>query len=362
MNLPSYLADVPDDAAPPRAANLEWYRRARYGLFVHYGLYSLEGRHEWLQFREKIPVADYAKLAERFTAENFDADAICQLAVDANMKYVNFVTRHHDSFALFATETTPFNSVTGAPARRDLVREMAHACEKHKLALFLYFSHGREWRHPHGVHNDTHGAAARPDYNPPEPSYAYGADHYLPIYLDYLTTQITELLTNYGPIAGIWLDGIMVPLSDKRKTPFPQPFNEPTNTLEWKLQDLYDHIHSLQPQVLVSYKQGVLGTEDYIAPEHKAIPSGGRHAGDGRPGEICTTMCDRPVVSWGYLEAGKGQHKTENEVWEALRRAAQGNLNLLLNTGPLPDGSLDGEDVEVLRRIGDRLRREGFPA
>ena len=357
LSPPSYLAaEAEDYGHNPRQTNLEWFRRARYGLFVHYGLYSLEGRHEWLQRREKIPVAEYAKLADRFTAERFDADAICQLAVDANMKYVNFVTRHHDSFALWDTKTTSFNSVTGAPARRDLVDEMARACEKHKLALFLYFSHGREWRHPHGANNDRWGGAARPEYDPPEPTYATGDSHNLQIYLDYLTEQVTELLTSYGPIAGIWLDGIMVPLSDKTRTPFPQPPNDPGNAPEWRCQELYDHIHSLQPQVILSYKQGVLGTEDYVSPEHKAIA-----LPRGKPGEICTTMCDRPLVSWGYLEEGKGQHKTEAEVWEALGQAAEGNCNLLLNTGPLPDGALDEEDAVVLRCVGDRLRREGFP-
>lgn len=341
-DVPVYLKDYADlYQSDPRAAALEWFRNARYGLFLHYGLYSLLGRHEWVQFREKIPVAEYARLAERFTAENFDADAVCRLALDAGMKYVNLTTRHHECFCLWDTEQTPFNSVGGAPAKRDLVGELAQACARHGLGFFLYYSHGRDWKHPHAPNNDQYGGAARPAYDPPEPSYAYGNAHDLNQYLDFMTAQITELLTNYGPIAGIWLDGIAVPLSGDRT--------------KFKCQALYDHIHSLQPQVLVSYKQTLLGTEDYVAPEHKAVEAG------GKPAEICTTMCDRPMVSWGYLEAGKNQHKTVDEVWETLRAARRTGANLLLNTGPLPDGALDPEDAQVLRQVGARLQKEGFP-
>jgi alpha-L-fucosidase len=337
-DVPSYLTDYADlYAQNPREAALQWFRDAKYGLFMHYGLYSLLGRHEWVQFREKIPVAEYAGLANQFTAHKFDADTIAALAVDASMKYVNITTRHHDSFCLFESEQTDFHSVNSA-AGRDLVGELAEACREQGLGLCLYYSHGRDWKHPHAPNNDEWGGNARPKYESPEPSYAYGADHNLQIYLDFVTAQITELLTNYGPIAAIWLDGIAVPLSGDKSL--------------FKCQELYDLIHSLQPQVLLSYKQGLLGTEDFYAPEHKAV------ATDGKPGEICTTMCPG---SWGYMAEKKGQHKTADEVWNTLRAAREAGFNLLLNTGPLPDGSIDPEDDVVLREVGERIRREGFP-
>ena len=338
MSVPSYLQSYRDRYdTDPRAAAVQWFREAKYGLFLHYGLYSLLGRHEWVQFREKIPVAELAKLAEQFTADKFDADHIADLAAAAEMKYVNITTRHHDSFCLFRTDQTPFNSVN-APCGRDLVGELAVACEKRGLGLCLYYSHGRDWRHPHAPNNDEWGGSARPAYDPPEPSYAYGDDHDLQIYLDFMTAQITELLTNYGPLAAIWLDGIAVPNSGDHA--------------KFRCQELYDHIHSLQPQVLVSCKQGLLGTEDFYAPEHKAVPTG------GKPGEICTTMTPK---SWGYLAEAEGKHKTAEEVWETIRGARQSGCNLLLNTGPLPDGSIDAYDDRVLREVGDRLRKEGFP-
>ena len=336
--VPSYLAGYEEQyETHPRTAALSWFREARYGLFLHYGLYSLLGRHEWVQFREKIPVAEYAKLMDKFTAEEFDAKYIASLAVDCGMKYINITTRHHDSFCLFDTKQTPFNSVK-SPARRDLVAELAGGCREKGLGLFLYYSHGRDWKHPHAPNNDKWKGSARPAYDPPDPSYVTGKDHNLQLYLDFMAAQITELLTNYGPVAGVWLDGIGVPLSGDRSL--------------FKCQELYDLIHSLQPQVLVSYKQGLLGTEDFVAPEHKTI---GR---PDKPGEICTTMCPQ---SWGYLAAGKGKHKTADEVWDTIRYARSQGYNLLLNTGPLPDGSIDPYDDKVLREVGARLRREGFP-
>ena len=320
----------------PRAACLQWFRDAKYGLFLHYGLYSLLGRHEWVQFRETIPVAEYAKLRDQFTAEKFDADGIASFAVDCGMRYVNLTTRHHDSFCLFRTDHTPFNSVD-SPAGRDLVGELAQACRTRGLGLCLYYSHGRDWRHPHAPNNDEWGGSARPRYDPPEPAYATGDAHDLNVYLDFLTAQITELLTQYGPVAAVWLDGIAVPLTGDRA--------------RFRCQQLYDRIHSLQPQVLVSYKQGLLGTEDFFAPEHKAVDSGGKVC------EICTTLCK----GWGYMASEKGKHKTAAQVWETLADARRKGSNLLLNTGPLPDGSLDPEDEATLRAVGARIRAEGFP-
>ncbi len=349
--IPSYLSGYEVEyAADPRAAATEWFRDAKFGLFLHYGLYSLEGFHEWHQLRKKVPVAEYAKLKDRFTAEKFDADLIANLAVDAGMKYINITTRHHDSFCLFNTKQSDFNSVN-SPAKRDLVGELAEACRDKKLGFCLYYSHGRDWKHPHAPNNDRWGGSARPKYDPLDPSYAYGADHDLNKYLDFMTAQVTELLTNYGPVGAIWLDGIATPLSDKTKGKKRQPACHPNNAPEFKSQELYDHIHSLQPQVLVSYKQGLLGTEDFFAPEHKVIEDKG-----GKPMEICSTL---QKGSWGYSK--ERPWLSADEGWEKLVAARQGGANLLLNTGPLPDGSIHAEPAAALREMGKRIRTSGYP-
>lgn len=335
--VPAYLKGFEKQYAQnPRAAAIEWFRQARFGLFLHYGLYALEGRHEWEQFRQLTPVAEYARLKDRFTAKNFDANAITDLALAARMKYVNITTRHHDSFCLFHTKYTDFHT-GNSPAKRDLIAELAAACRNKGLGLCLYYSHGRDWRHPHAPNNGDWGGSARPKYPRPEPAYATGAAHDLDKYLEFCKNQITELLTNYGPIAAIWLDGIAVPLSgDKTK---------------FRCQELYDHIHRMQPQVLVSYKQGLLGTEDFFAPERKGVVRN-----DGKPVEICDTLQERV---WGYSKDAR--HFDADHVMEMLALAAKQRANLLLNTGPLPDGSLHPGDVATLREVGRRLRQSGFP-
>jgi len=245
-------------------------------------------------------------------------------------------TRHHASFCLFRTRQTDFNSVN-SPARRDLVGELAEACRKKGLGLCLYYSHGRDWKHPHAPNNDTWGGHARPAYPSPDPAYAVGQEHDLQKYLDFMTAQITELLTQYGPVAAIWLDGIAVPRSG--------------DVTKFKCQELYDLIHRLQPQVLVSYKQGLLGTEDFFAPEHKAIQNP-----SGKPMEICSTL---QKGGWGYRE--NAAHLDADAVMAKLTAAAEAGANLLINTGPLPDGSIHPADDATLREVGRRLRENGFP-
>jgi alpha-L-fucosidase len=162
--MPAYLKGQEEAwARDSRAAQLVAFKGAKYGLFLHYGVYSQLGRGEWVQYRERIPVAEYGRLKDSFTAERFGAGAICDLAVDAGMRYVNLTTRHHDSFCLWDTKTTDFNSAQ-SPARRDLVRELAEACAARGLMLFLYFSHGRDWRHPYFPPNEICGKTARPHY------------------------------------------------------------------------------------------------------------------------------------------------------------------------------------------------------
>ena len=181
-DIPRYLESYKDMFKDdPRAAAARYFKDAKYGLFLHYGLYSILGRHEWVQLREAIPVSEYARLKDRFTAQNFNADTIVKFAINAGMKYITLTTRHHESFCLFDTSETDFNSIN-SPAGRDLVGELAAACDGAGIAFYLYYSHGRDWKHPHAPNNDEWGGNARPEYDPPEPSYAYGNEHDLDRY------------------------------------------------------------------------------------------------------------------------------------------------------------------------------------
>ena len=337
--IPPYLTDYKDVyAVDPRKATIEWFTNARYGLFIHYGLYSLLGRHEWVQLREKIPVAEYAKLKDRFTANKFDADFITDLALDAGMKYINITTRHHDSFCLWDTKYTDFKS-TNSPAKRDLLEELSEQCNKKRLALFFYYSHGRDWRHPHAPNNDKWKGRARPDYPTPEQFYKYGTEHDLNIYVEFMWNQIKELLNMFPKVAGIWLDGIGTTRSG--------------DYASFKCQELYDMIRAQLPHVLVSYKQGLIGTEDFLAPERK-------YKSDGKPEkplEICDHLQNK---GWGYMKSEDGNHKNKETVIKMLKKANSYPANLLLNTGPLPSGEIHPEDVKVLREVGKEIRERGW--
>jgi len=340
LPVPSYLKGYEKlYSENPRQAALAWFKDAKFGLFIHYGLYSLDGIHPFEQFRLKIPVREYEKKTGRFTAEKFDADALCDLAVEANMKYVTLVTKHCDGFCLWDTKQTDFNSVRSAAAR-DFVAELVAACNMRGLGFFAFYEYGFEWRHPHGPRRaDFRTAITEVAYPTPEPAYAYGSDYDLKRYIDYAHAQIEELLTNYGPIAGIWLDGVAVPLNGDRS--------------KFRCQELYDKIHRLQPHALVSFKCGVTGTEDFFAPERQQLQY-------IKPGSTkMIELCEALNPSWGYVRSEA--HHDVDWVMQRLAFTREKQMNYLLNIGPLPDGSLLPADAATLEEVGRRIREQGWP-
>ncbi len=328
--LPTYLRGYEAQyQKDPRAAAVQWHRDARWGLFVHYALASLRGltakdaieskdksSGEWKALKQGTS-EEYERLRNRFTAEKFDADFITDLALAAEMRYVNFTTRHLGELYMFRTSVSEFSSLN-SPAKRDLVAELALQCEKKGLGLFLY---------------------CPPDVARTEPQETF----------DRNCTVIRELLTQYGPIAGIWLDGVGSYYEE------PQAYA--------RLNELYALIRSLQPQCLISFKQGT-GTEDFVAPEglmhtkKDAIAEKAWALNSGKRGDICTNMQTTPPA-WIYLEGC--EHINADQVLGLLADAFSQSANLTLNTGPLPDGSIHPGDVSALREAGERIRKHGFP-
>ncbi|MCX6985940.1 MAG: alpha-L-fucosidase [Lentisphaerae bacterium] len=291
-------------------SKIDWFMKLRYGMFIHYGIYSMLGRGEWAINRERIPVAEYKKLATSFTAENFDADAICNLAVEAGMKYITFTTMHLDGFRLYDTDLSDFNSMK-SPARRDLVAEIVAAARKRGLGVSLY----------HSLTNWT----AEPD----------GADALEdPVcyekFIANTHARVKELVTRFNPIDVMWYDGWW-----------------PFNAEGWKAQAMNAMVKSIQPQILVNGRNGLPG--DFATPEgHMAAPS------PWRPWEACMTLNNH----WGY-HGGDNEWKTPNQVIDLLRIAAQGQGNLLLNIGPKGDGSIPDEAKKILKDVGAWLRNHG---
>ena len=348
IEVPTYLSNYHEQYSEnPRAANLAWFKEAKFGLFLHYGLYALLGKGEWVQLRDTIPVAEYAKLADSFTASGFSPEEITETAISAGMKYITITSKHHDGFCLFDTQATDFKSIN-SPAGRDLIAELYKACEEKGLGLFLYYSYGADWKHPYFLPRDEGWQNNRPAYTEPQPEYLYEKPEDFEIYIDFVHQQVEELLTQYPNIAGIWFDPIMGVYSN------PDPF---------PIDSTYALIRRLSPHALISFKQGANGGEDFMAPER----SGGARVGNkfeiaslvyeknkDKPKEICTTLQPH---AWGYRKSDDGKHRNADWVINQLVAADSMGANLLLNIGPLPDGSLPEEDKSTLREVGRKFQQ-----
>ncbi|NVL91158.1 MAG: alpha-L-fucosidase [Desulfobacterales bacterium] len=333
----------------PHTAGLEWFKDAKFGLFVHYALASLldGGKWEYVKLIEKNG-ADKVnwKLFQEFKAEKFNADRIYDLALVANMRYITFTTSHLGRLRMYKTKVTNFTSLN-SPAKRDLVAELSQACQKTGLGLFLYV--------------------------PPETAQTDDER----IHQNY--TTLRELLIQYGPIAGIWFDGI----GDFYKNP---------ENYE-RLSETYKLVRSLQPQCLISFKEGAIGEEDFITPEHFLLPApitwdtkkrqdrwqirlerwerqsrqGWERFFKHKPAEINTVMqeCynrDGIGQAGGWINDESARHLTADEVMYLLEKAWSLEANLLLNIGPRGDGSIHPQDEEILKEVGRRLSNYGFPA
>lgn len=349
LKVPFYLQNYQKEYREnPKEANLEWFKDAKYGMFIHYGLYSNLGKGEWVQLRDTIPVAEYAKLKDQFTAEKFSADEITDIAISAGMKYITITSKHHDGFCLFNTKATDFN-VMNSPAKRDLIKELYDACEQKGLGLFLYYSYAADWKHPYFYSRESGWNNARPAYTEPQPEYKFEKDEDFKIYVDFVHEQLKELLTQYPNIAGIWFDPIM------------GFYNRPDL---FPIDSTYALIRKMSPHALISFKQGANGDEDFMAPERGGNAKVGEQfdvakmvyeKNKNKPREICNTLQAR---AWGYNKNEDGKHKSADDIIKLLNDAGKSNANLLLNVGPKGDGSFPEEDIEALKAAGKLLAGE----
>jgi alpha-L-fucosidase len=293
--------------------DLKMFSELRYGLFIHYGLYSLLGRAEWVWNREEIPAEEYRALANRFTAEKFDAEAVCDLAVRAGMRYVVLTTMHHEGFRLYDTALSAFNTMRTA-ARRDLVAELVGAARKRGLKIGLYHSLNN-W------HDQPDAVAALED----KAAYAK--------FMDATFARIRELVMKFNPIDVLWYDGWW-----------------PFNAEGWQAEKMNAMVREIQPNILFNGRNGLSG--DFATPEgHMGAPN------PWRPWEACMTLNN----SWGF-HSGDHEWKSPGQVVDLLASAAQGCGNLLLNIGPRGDGSVPVESVKVLETVGAWLTRCGGEA
>ncbi|MEZ5355122.1 MAG: alpha-L-fucosidase [Bryobacteraceae bacterium] len=319
----------------PSAENLktrEWFQNARFGLFIHWGVYSVLGDGEWVMNNKKISIADYEPLAARFNPTGFNAAQWVSLAKAAGMRYITITSKHHDGFAMWGTKQTKWNIVDGTPYKKDPLKMLAEECRKQGIKLFFYHSQ-LDWHHPDYFPRGRTGlASGRPesgDFNK---------------YLDFMDAQLTELLTNYGEVGGIWFDGMW----DK-----PQA--------EWRLSKTYSLIHKLQPGAMVgsNHHKTPFPGEDFQMFE-KDLPGQNQagFSGDAGIGKLPLETCDTINRAWGFNASDK-RFKSTRELIHYLVRAAGYGANFLLNIGPRPDGTIQPEFVERLRQIGEWTSKNG---
>jgi alpha-L-fucosidase len=329
------LAQAPPagtESPEARQARLAWFKEAKYGLFIHWGLYAIPagewngkpvpGLGEWIMNRARIPMAEYEKLARQWNPTEFDAERWVQLAQDAGMKYIVITSKHHDGFALFDSSVSRWNVVAATPFKRDVLKELAAACQKHGMPLGFYYSQSQDWHEPGGAGNDW-------DYGPdmgPDGKERKDYDGYL---RGKAEPQVRELLTQYGPVALIWFD------TPRMMTPD-------------RAQRFADILRTLQPKTLIDGRLGAAG--DYVSTGDNVIPSG-----------VQSDYWEVPATTnhtWGYR---KDDHdwKSPGEITFKLVDIVSKGGNYLLNVGPMSNGVIPQTAQQNLRTVGQWLKLNG---
>jgi alpha-L-fucosidase len=298
--------------ARDRARRMKWWHEARFGMFVHWGLYAQLGRHEWVMNRERIPRRQYAKLAATWHPKpRPPARDWARLARKAGMKYMVMTTKHHEGFCLWDTRQTSYNAARRGPGR-DLVREYVEACREFGLRVGFYYSL-MDWHHPDGHRCATSERARRR-------------------FVDFTHGCVEELMSNYGKIDILWYD-VARPLASAKA---------------WESAKMNAMVRSLQPDIIINNRSML--PEDFGTPEGHV-----RAAEAGRSWEACMTFNG----SWGWQPAPPEDWHSVRSVLGMLRTATAGAGNLLLNIGPLPDGSVPQEATERLVPVGRWLAKNG---
>lgn len=305
----------------------------KFGIFLHWGIYSMFGQGEWYMNNDNIDCHEYAKVASGFYPSRFDAHEWVAAIKASGARYICITSRHHDGFSMFHTKYSDYNVVDATPFKRDVIKELAEECQKQGIKLHLYYSHldwTREDYYPlgrtgHGTGRTSHGEWAT--------------------YYEFMNHQLTELLTNYGPIGAIWFDGM-----------WDQP-----DGFDWKLDEQYALIHKLQPACLIgnNHHKAPYPGEDFQMFE-RDLPGENKagFSGESVVGRLPLETCETMNGMWGY-QIKDQNYKSVTELVRLLVRAAGKGANLLMNIGPQPNGELPAVAVERLRGVGKWMSENG---
>jgi alpha-L-fucosidase len=319
---------LPRETKAQRDARMNWWREAKFGMFIHWGVYSvpagvydgkpIKGIGEWIMNKGKIPVARYAEYAKEFDPVKFNADRWVQIAKDAGMKYIVITSKHHDGFAMFHSETSPYNIYDATPFKRDPLKELAAACEKQGIKLGFYYSQSQDWHHPGG-----RAAGGRWD-----PAQEGDMTKYVQ---EIAVPQIREILTNYGRVAVLW-------------------FDTPGKEMTKERAEMILPLLKLQPGIIWNNRLGGGYKGDTETPEQHIPPQGYKD----RDWETCMTMNG----TWGYKKDDHNWKSVETLLHNLIDIASKGG-NYLLNVGPTSEGLIPESSVERLAEIGKWMKVNG---
>jgi len=325
--IPQEVVGQPGETPEQRDARMKWWREARFGMFIHWGVYSVpagtyKGKQvpsigEWIMNQGKIPVVEYKQFAQQFNPVRYDPEAWVRLAKEAGMKYIVITSKHHDGFALFDSKVTDWDVVDATPYGKDLLKPLAAACEKQGIKLGFYYSQAQDWNHPGGAAAGGHWDSAQNG----------DMDEYI---RKIAAPQVREILSNYGKLAVLWWD-TPVDMTKARA-------------------DMLLPLIKLQPGIIINNRLGGGYGGDLSTPEQE-IPATGM---PGRDWETCMTMND----TWGYKSYDNNWKSSETLIRNLVDIASKGG-NYLLNVGPTCLGEIPQPSVERLKEIGRWMKVNG---
>jgi alpha-L-fucosidase len=320
----------PYDAA--REKRLEWFREAKYGMFIHWGLYAIPageykgqrslGIGEWIMQRLKIPVREYEQFTKQFNPVKYNPDEWVQLAQDAGMKYIVITSKHHDGFALFKSAVSKYNVVDATPYKKDLLKQLADACAKRGMRLGFYYSQSQDWYEKDGAGNTW-------DFGPDTDANGKELKNYDAYLRGKAEPQVKELLTNYGPVALIW-------------------FDTPRFMQGERGQRFTDLVRQLQPNTLIDGRLGIEG--DYRSTGDNVIPP-----------EASTEAWETPATlnhTWGFRKDDTDWKRPGEVTFKLVDIVSKGG-NYLLNVGPTAEGIIPQASQDILRTVGRWLKLNG---
>lgn len=326
---------------PEILASRKDFQDMKFGLFIHWGAFSVLGDGEWVMNNKNIKVEDYKRLKDFFNPTAFDAKKWVAAAKSAGMKYITLITRHHDGFSLWDTRQSDWK-ITNTPYGKDIVAEMAKECHKEGIKLFLYYSlldwARTDYQYATGKTGKGTGRTEKGDWNN---------------YIAFMKAQLTELLTNYGEISGIWFDGHWDQLdNDKDKTLKAK--------VDWHYEEIYSLIHKLQPQCMIgnNHHLSPIAGEDFQMFEKDLPGSNTTGFGGASISQLPLETCETMNNSWGYNITDR-KYKTVKQLIHYLVNDAGRNANFLLNVGPMPNGVIQPENIDTLAKVGAWMKQYG---